>query len=565
MQSTSPLTTAREGGDDSLQNPFSLPSDEEIFMMREQERRKRMEERKQQQSLKVEDKMTACSRMRRIQRVDQDTGTGGLPNTLQGSAGGATGGSGAGGAGPSGTQQGGAGGAGGSGGGSKQDRSKNTDSLQKSLKREPAREKETVRDFIAKKREMFLVQMSLDIKKAEILKLHEQAAMKEFALKKSQKMLEEDVTRFDAFLTANDTKAHEALVEAETLMREKQARVQRIKHLRTQISVVESEISKHREQATECRKYRAFLDRLTPQEWTMKKVAEKAQRKALRRERYLSKKQEEADAVLQKDIMDLESQLETELQQEEKTRRGKGAEDYKKEVEDSFEKKKRAAKRKAKQQMENADKEYEDVSSGEELPLYFKEPKQLLEVFKALEEQNLFLIQNGQEAEQRQVTEQRDECRTLQQTLSAKTERSSQDQMLKELTNKVLQVYLACGFEQQEKDRRVDPLKLLEQIEVKLEELLASLEDYPEKLVEELEREKERERRKRVRDAKIALQNKKAAERLAASQKRSQEPVKRRVGKLIMFRSPPVKQERKVVVRDETAELAELEQKLFFS
>ncbi len=42
--------------------------------------------------------------------------------------------------------------------------------------------------------------MSLDVKKAEILKLDEKARAKEAALKKSQQMLDEDVTRFDTFL-----------------------------------------------------------------------------------------------------------------------------------------------------------------------------------------------------------------------------------------------------------------------------------------------------------------------------------------------------------------------------
>ena len=42
--------------------------------------------------------------------------------------------------------------------------------------------------------------MSLDVKKAEILKLDEKARAKEAALKKSQMLLDEDVTRFDTFL-----------------------------------------------------------------------------------------------------------------------------------------------------------------------------------------------------------------------------------------------------------------------------------------------------------------------------------------------------------------------------
>lgn len=33
-------------------------------------------------------------------------------------------------------------------------------------------------------------------------------------------------------------------------------------------------------------------------------------------------------------------------------------------------------------------------------PIYFKEPSQLLQIFSALEERNLFLIQNSQETEE---------------------------------------------------------------------------------------------------------------------------------------------------------------------
>ena len=59
--------------------------------------------------------------------------------------------------------------------------------------------------------------MSLDVKKAEILKLDEKARAKETALKMSQQMLDEDVTRFDTFLQANDAKAHKAMKHAEEM------------------------------------------------------------------------------------------------------------------------------------------------------------------------------------------------------------------------------------------------------------------------------------------------------------------------------------------------------------
>jgi hypothetical protein len=45
--------------------------------------------------------------------------------------------------------------------------------------RDRRKEKENMADFIAKKREMFLVQMSLDTKRAEIRKLEERAQQRE--------------------------------------------------------------------------------------------------------------------------------------------------------------------------------------------------------------------------------------------------------------------------------------------------------------------------------------------------------------------------------------------------
>merc|ERR1719277_2197431 len=114
--------------------------------------------------------------------------------------------------------------------------------------REVRREKENIAEFVAKKREMFLVQMSLDVKKAEILKLDERAKQKEEALKKSQSMLEEDVTRFDAFLQSIDQKAHKAMKNAEDMTKKKQDRLGRIKQLKSQLSALNSEIAKHREQ-----------------------------------------------------------------------------------------------------------------------------------------------------------------------------------------------------------------------------------------------------------------------------------------------------------------------------
>ena len=128
-------------------------------------------------------------------------------------------------------------------------------------------EKENTAEFVAKKREMFLVQMSLDTKREEIRKLEEMAQMKEEALQRSEQMLEEDAMRFDAFLKENDKKAHDAIKRAEEETKRKQEKNQEIKRLTQQIQAVNSEMSKHREALEDCLRYKNFLDMLTPPEW----------------------------------------------------------------------------------------------------------------------------------------------------------------------------------------------------------------------------------------------------------------------------------------------------------
>ena len=84
------------------------------------------------------------------------------------------------------------------------------------------RRTETVAEFLSKKREIFLVQMNLDTKRAEICKLEQRALQRENALKRSEEMIEEDAIKFDAFLKENDEKVQQALKSAETEAKKKQ-------------------------------------------------------------------------------------------------------------------------------------------------------------------------------------------------------------------------------------------------------------------------------------------------------------------------------------------------------
>ena len=71
--------------------------------------------------------------------------------------------------------------------------------------------KENLHDYIEKKREMFLVQYALGVKREEMRKLEEIAQLEEQKLLDDEKALEEDAAKFDAFLKENDKNSVEAI------------------------------------------------------------------------------------------------------------------------------------------------------------------------------------------------------------------------------------------------------------------------------------------------------------------------------------------------------------------
>merc|ERR1711871_794346 len=131
-------------------NPFTMPNDEEIFLLRDQERERKKSEREARQNQKIWEKGTWTTRISvpRRKLLEDAEGVDGSKAKMKSR--GAAGDMAAGGR---------------------------------------RREKENLAEFISKKRDMFLVQMSLDTKKAEIKKLEEAAKKREEMLDRSEKML----------------------------------------------------------------------------------------------------------------------------------------------------------------------------------------------------------------------------------------------------------------------------------------------------------------------------------------------------------------------------------------
>jgi hypothetical protein len=200
-------------------NPFILPH-EDVFLMREREKQVKLAEKARQATLKVWEKNGDHGH--RISKRDH------IPRPRKGAS------------------------------ALKQDRQ---------IFQGHRREKENMTEFISKKRDMFLTQMSLDTKREEIQKLEEKAAMKEDALKKAEMLLEEDANRFGEFLKENDQNAHDALKKADIETKEKQEKVAYLKKLTQDENKYINEISKKKDTLRRCKEYRAFLDNLSPNDF----------------------------------------------------------------------------------------------------------------------------------------------------------------------------------------------------------------------------------------------------------------------------------------------------------
>mmetsp|Transcript_1645 Transcript_1645/g.4140 ORF Transcript_1645/g.4140 Transcript_1645/m.4140 type:complete len:240 (+) Transcript_1645:1-720(+) len=228
----------------------------------------------------------------------------------------------------------------------------------------------------------------------------------------------------------------------------------------------------------------------------------------------------------------------------------------------------------------------------EEMPMYFEDPMQLLNIFTQLEESNLFLIQNSQETEQA-LEELKQEFRDTRQKMDVKTDslknnidelrqqidsevckasllknrmdsnmgEDMQEKLLRELNDKVKEVYRKCGFDC---DASPSTLSMLTDLEARLEDLLSHIDQMPEEYVVKAEKHKEKERRERVRAERLAQQQQVYEERLRKSIERSMQAPKKKTGKPVMFRSaPPQKKVRKK--DDSAAEEKAQDLKEFFS
>ncbi|XP_078728632.1 cilia- and flagella-associated protein 100 [Lampetra fluviatilis] len=511
-------------------NPFRIPADVDVLQLRARERERANQERENARGLRVQDKSTFASRV----RANQARSRHGDPLHDAGEEEGDD------------AEQ-----------GSKLQKRPGASSLGKdpawtlALTRDRQVEKEGLSEFVSRKREMFLVQYGLSVKREEMRALEQQGAREERALEQAERFLEDDAAMFDEFLKQNDRSAVEAIRVAEMEMKARMEQVAEIKKLTAQIVSAKSEIARQEDLLQEYRLYKRFLEGLAPPEWHQR-----------RRERKRAARAITAPG---------EGAVETEGTSPCKPENSKGDGGS-----------------------SNASQDNSDDSEGEfELPL--SSPQELLDLFTELEEQNLSLIQNSQDMEQ-SLEEARQNIASTNQRLNKETEtldvqvqelraaiaheeerasdlelqanvfslgelrQEEQEQMLEALSAKVCAVYRACVGTS---EGNLGTLQMLTSVENRLEELLVELEGMPPERVHSAERAKHKERRLRMREEKARQQKQHQEERLRRALERAQAEITHRTGRRLVFRSePPVRRTHKE--RGQESSEREQEEALYF-
>ena len=245
--------------------------------------------------------------------------------------------------------------------------------------------------------------------------------------------------------------------------------------------------------------------------------------------------------------------------------------------------------------MEEMEKQWlKEMDSDLEPELFFDDPAQLVAIFEKLEESNLSLIQNGQEAEEmlqdlkdrleserqvllqdrsvmeEQIASLEDEIAQRENTAETLKQRckyflaaavGDQEAELSSFDERVEHVYLNCIGEN---EAGIDTLQMLTNIENRLEELFEKMQKMPPEKLAEAEKDKDKERRRRLREEKLEAQRKHQEERVRRAQLRAQAQPKRHQGKKLMYRSAPP-EKKKTEQRKKEASAEEEERRYFFT
>ncbi|KXS14063.1 hypothetical protein M427DRAFT_354203 [Gonapodya prolifera JEL478] len=406
--------------------------------------------------------------------------------------------------------------------------------------------------FVLSKRYMFLLQHSLEVKRGEMRKLDEVARAEERKLIEDERALDEDAARFDLFLKENDRNSVEAIKKAEAETKFKLDRVHEIKRLALQMVSTRSDLSKCADQLRDLKQYREFLESVAPPEWKRehlkskkvtgdggkdgtddgKKVSSARPMSSGPRDRPQSADVSSDPTAIDDDLEDAEDPASLPFTHPSDLLRVFS------ELEETN--------LKLIQASQESEAALDEVRQER-----IKEEKRMVDEVGGLKAQIV--------AVEAKITEEEARASFLEERTKAiamNASTTSHDRLLTDLHKKVRETHRKCvagegagGASESSggggtASAQLDTLTMLAEIENRLEGLLDTLDSMPPEKVEAAEKAREKDRRRRLRDLKAAQARAVQEERVRRAMERARAPVKKQMGKRGMWRSRPVEKRR---------------------
>jgi hypothetical protein len=532
-------------------NPFKMPTDQEVFRLRDEEKRQKALEREKLRYQRVHEKTTWSARI----------GTANMRNVM--------------------------------GDESPQEASKiDPSQLEVHLPTLDIRENASMALYIEKKREMGLIRMSLATKRQEIKKLDEEAERAENRIRQQEEQLQETGGKFDAFLNHSAMEQVEAVNRADAESKAKLEKMAEIKKLSTQIAAVETDKKKNEELLATCKEFKEFLDGLTPASFFRDTLYDYlCQRERARLTAQFEAAFELSEGATEAEERQLENERQSMLQQ----------------LEEHY--KDACAKIAARLETMSAEEVKAEVDSLDPEPdaMYFTKPEQILAKFVEIEEGNLFLITTCQEfegeieavaqtyqkeqqemirnaearrsqmeevsqkiqvwnAKMRQLQDRIDRAKDNTTTASAtavkpgeqpkqpEVKKKTQEEIKQEIEEKVKAIFRTLPGHGEDSNT----LTMLTHIEMKLEEMRAYVKSEKSGIdpafVNQVMKSRDKERRQELRKQNQNELREIREKRSLLALTRSQAPVKKRVGKPVMWRSRPLDQKKQEITDKEVTQ-----------
>lgn len=225
-------TAAEESASRARANPFRIPSSESVAVLREKARLEKAAAREEASSKPVWERDIFGSVMARTRRLVEDI----APAVRKGDA------------------------------ARVKSARASLGAAAASVPRDRRSARESVVDLVARNRASLLTNLGLELKRAEIGKLDGELVARERALRTAEGVLEEDAVVFGTFLHNNDAVAAAAVAKAEDASKLKAAKAHELKKIKHAIATVTVDKARIGENLAEKKRFKAFLDKLTPPE-----------------------------------------------------------------------------------------------------------------------------------------------------------------------------------------------------------------------------------------------------------------------------------------------------------